>query len=54
MAQMDIANENLQSLMRIQEVIRIEDEVESSLDEILSRILNFYGRFVPYHLFEEQ
>ena len=54
MAQMDIANENLQRLMRIQEVIRIEDAVESSLDETLARILNFYGRFVSYHLFEEQ
>jgi len=54
MAQIDIANENLQRLMRIQEVIRIEDEVDSSLDETLSRVLNFYGRFVSYHLFEEQ
>jgi len=54
MAQIDIANENLQRLMRIQEVIRIEDEVDSNLDETLSRVLNFYGKFVSYHLFEEQ
>jgi hypothetical protein len=54
MAQIDIANENLQRLIRIQEVIQIEDEVDSNLDETLSRVLNFYGRFVSYHLFEEQ
>lgn len=49
MAQIDVADENLQKLMQIQNVILVEDETESSLDEVLARVLMFYRKFVPYN-----
>lgn len=48
MAEIDIADENLVKLKRLQEVILIEDGMESSVDETLARVLDFYGKFVPY------
>ncbi len=47
MAVIDIAWDNLQKLEQIRNVVLMEDEVDSSLDEILSRVLKFYGKFVP-------
>jgi hypothetical protein len=49
MAQIDVADENLQKLMRIQNIILVEDEIDSSLDEVLTRVLDFYRKFVPYN-----
>jgi hypothetical protein len=49
MAEIDIADENLAKLNRLQEIIRVEDGIESSMDEALARILDFYGKFVPYN-----
>lgn len=49
MAEIDIADENLRDLMAIQRVVLIEDGLESSLDEVLTRVLVFYRRFVPYN-----
>lgn len=49
MAQIDVADENLQKLMRIQNVILVEDGIDSSLDEALARVLDFYRKFVPYN-----
>lgn len=48
MAQIDIADENLVKLLKIQHVINAEEGLESSLDEALARVLEFYRRFVPY------
>jgi len=49
MAQIDVADENLLKLMQIKHVIHLEEGLDSSLDETLSRILEFYRRFVPYN-----
>ena len=49
MTQVDIADENLLKLTQIQHVVKFEDELESSIDEVLARILDFYRRFVPYN-----
>jgi len=49
MTQLDIADENLLKLTRIQEVIEREDALESSIDEVLTRVLDFYRKFVPYN-----
>ena len=49
MAQIDIRDENLLKLMKIKRVIQTEDGVESTLDESLARVLDFYMKFVPYN-----
>lgn len=48
MAEIDIADENLAKLNRLQEIIRVEDGIESSVDETLARVLDFYNKFVLY------
>jgi hypothetical protein len=48
MTQIDIADENLAKLLKIQHVINTEEGLESNLDEALARVLEFYRRFVPY------
>ncbi len=49
MAQIDVADENLAKLLSIQHAINTEEGSESNLDEALSRVLEFYRRFVPYN-----
>jgi hypothetical protein len=49
MAQINLADENILKLKQIQNVIRNEDGIDSSVDEALARILSFYRRFVPYN-----
>lgn len=49
MAQIDIRDENLLKLMKIKRIIKTEDGVESTLDESLARVLDFYRKFVPYN-----
>ena len=49
MAVIDIAKENIRKLEEIQRVILVEDEDPTTLDEVLSRVLNFYRNFVPYN-----
>lgn len=48
MAEIDIADENFLKLKQIQHVIQ-EDGIESSMDETLARVLDFYRKFVPYN-----
>jgi hypothetical protein len=48
MTQVDIADENLLKLTRIREVVELEDGLESSMDEVLARVLGFYRKYVPY------
>ena len=49
MAQINLADENILKLKQIQNVIRSEDGIDSSVDEALARVLAFYRRFVPYN-----
>ena len=49
MTQIDIQDENLFKLRKIQKVIQAEDDINSSLDESLARVLDFYRKFVPYN-----
>jgi hypothetical protein len=48
MAEIDIADENYLKLKQIHHVIQ-EDGIESSMDETLARVLDFYRKFVPYN-----
>ena len=48
MAEIDIADSNLTKLKRIQEVIHIEEGIETDVDETLGRVLDFYRMFVSY------
>jgi len=49
MAQINIRDENLLKLIKIQKVIKAEDGINSSLDESLARVLDFYRKSVPYN-----
>lgn len=49
MALINLADENILKLKQIQNVIRNEDGIDSSMDEALARVLSFYRRFVPYN-----
>jgi len=49
MTQVDIADENMLKLTQILHVVKFEDGLESSIDEVLARVLDFYRRFVPYN-----
>ena len=44
-----ISEVNLRKLESIQGVIKVEEDEAVSLDETLSRVLKFYGKFVPYN-----
>jgi hypothetical protein len=44
-----ISEVNLRKLESIQGVINVEEDEAVSLDEVLSRVLKFYGKFVPYN-----
>ena len=45
---MDITDENLLKLTQIRDAVMFEDGLESSIDEVLARVLGFYRKFVPY------
>jgi hypothetical protein len=47
MVEKKISEENLRKLESIQGVINIEEDDAVSFDETLSRVLSFYGKFVP-------
>lgn len=48
MAEIDIADSNFTKLKRIQEVIHIEEGIETDIDETLGWVLDFYRMFVTY------
>ena len=48
MVEKKISEVNLKKLESIQDVINVEEGDAVSLDETLSRVLKFYGKFVPY------
>jgi hypothetical protein len=43
-----LRKENSQIINAIQEIILAEEDRVMSRDEVLSRILGFYGRYVPF------
>ncbi|UCH57758.1 MAG: hypothetical protein JSV18_02275 [Candidatus Bathyarchaeota archaeon] len=43
-----LRQENLEALERIQKIIMVEEDRFLSVEEVLSRILGFYNRFVPF------
>lgn len=43
-----LRKENNEALKAIQRIIMTEEDKAMSLDEVLARVLGFYGRFVPY------
>jgi tRNA(Ser,Leu) C12 N-acetylase TAN1 len=45
---LELKKRNLEDLKLIQKIISVEEDQESSLDEILARILSLYKKFVPY------
>jgi len=49
MAVINIKDENLQKLEKIQNVVQMEEGREISIDEALARVIAFYRRFVPYN-----
>lgn len=48
MAVINLSDENLRNLEKIQTIVRIEDGTDSNLDGVLARVLDFYKKFVPY------
>jgi len=46
---MKISKFNQENLEQLKRVIKVEEGVEVSTDEALTRVLGFYKRFVPYN-----
>ncbi len=44
----------MQAIKAIQSIIMKEDDTVISQDEVLSRILEFYGRYVPFEAYMRQ
>lgn len=49
MAVINLSDENLRNLEKIQTIVRMEEGTDSNLDGVLARVLNFYRKFVPYN-----
>ena len=45
---LNLRRQNVQAIQAIQSIIMQEDDTVMSRDEVLSRILDFYGRYVPF------
>ena len=45
---LELKMRNLEDLKLIQKIISVEEDQESSLDEVLARVLSLYKKFVPY------
>ncbi len=45
---LELRSQNLKDLRTLQKVIFLEESQELTLDEVLTRILSFYRKFVPY------
>lgn len=48
MAVINLSDENLWNLEKVQKIVRIEDGTDSNLDGVLARVLDFYKKFIPY------
>ena len=51
---LNLRRQNVQAIEAIQSIIMKEDSIVMSQDEVLSRILDFYGRFVPFKAYMQQ
>ncbi len=45
---LNLSKENIVDLKLIQRTFRMYEDESLSLDEVLSRVLEFYRKFVPY------
>ena len=45
---LNLRRQNVQAIKAIQSIIMKEDATVMSRDEVLSRILDFYSRYVPF------
>ena len=43
-----LRGDNLKRLERLRDAIEVEEEKMLSVDEVLARVLDFYGSFVPF------
>ncbi len=44
-----ISEANLSQLEKLHDVIEVEENTEVTIDEVLTRVLRFYSKFVPYN-----
>jgi len=44
----ELSKLNLDNIQIIKDIIEVEENVEISFDETLSRVLSFYRKFVPF------
>ena len=49
-----LRHQNAQAIKAIQSIIMKEDDTVMSQDEVLSRVLDFYGRYVPFKVYMQQ
>jgi hypothetical protein len=45
-----VSEQNLKALNAIKEIIEVEEDREVSVDQVLSRVIRLYRRFVPYQI----
>ena len=45
-----VSEQNLKALNAIKEIIEVEEDREVSVDQVLSRVIGLYRRFVPYQI----
>ena len=45
-----VSEQNLIALNAIKEIIEVEEDREVSVDQVLSRVIDLYSRFVPYQI----
>lgn len=51
---LNLRRQNVQAIKAIQSIIMTEDDTVMSQDEVLSRILDFYSRYVPFKAYKSQ
>jgi len=45
-----VSEQNLKALNAVKEIIEVEEDREVTVDQVLSRVISFYRRFVPYQV----
>jgi hypothetical protein len=51
---LNLRRQNVQAIKAIQSLIMKEEDTVMSQDEVLSRILDFYSRYVPFKAYNSQ
>ncbi len=51
---LNLRRQNVQAIQAIQSIIMKEEDTVMSPDEVLSRILDFYSRYVPFKAYISQ